>query len=761
MTFTKKMIVSALVLSMFTVSLGGLPMSQKGFVKNLGLIQTVNAAELEQLSNPLIERMIQLYDALVTGGPADVKSVMNLRDELVGFDYMANRQLFDPIWNKIRVRIPESVDQTELKAGIFRLIQAVGSIQSKTDLDAFRSNPDFQAMLKMIAAASGNMNIGTNDLLVFLFGDGGNRIGLEGKVRNIIENMSLIELIGLVGNSQAVTEVLLQAVDKQLSETDTYKISSILNKLDISSQDIRTLVINIQAKLKKDDAAINAISFAYIRTATQATAEISENGRKQSYSLKLFEEEIPSLVLKWSKVSGSDDVIVAPNGVVTIPEGVQSGSAVIRAMIVNPYGKFAKVIFEKEVTLVDDTVVQENIFPVEEYLQRWNKITDALVAGGSSDVNNVRKLRDELIGLSFAKDQEWIDPIWNPIAQNLPESVDQVALKNSLFDIIKSVGSIQYDVEAAQMEAVRANPEFRATLKTIATVAGVPTLTIDDILIMMFGDGRENGGVEKIVRNTLANMSSNELDKLLSNKDGLDTVKSTALSEVLSDKNGYAVSDAMFNLGIRPDDIASMVTKFKSKLKNDEKAIKAMNAAYIYSEAESTVKITDNGRQHAYGMTVLGVEIPSSSLKWKKVSGSKDVKVDSKGEVKISNKVENGTAVIQASLAHFLGGSSKVIFEQEVTLVNDDFGKDPAAEIQKIVKTFESTVTELKQRLRVATTDSEKIQLLVEVVQAGNDSFDQISPIEFTKSVKTKAINNIKKQVTQMSNLIIESLMKF
>ncbi len=761
MTFIKKMTVSALVLSMITVSIGGLPISQKGFAKNLGVIQTVNAAELEQLSNPLFERMSQLYAALVTGGPEDIQAVFKLRDELVGFDYVANRHLIDPIWKKISARIPESVDRAELKASLSRLVKVVGSIQSMSDLEAMQSNPDFRAMLKMIAAASGNMNIGTDDLLVFLFGDGGSRIGLEGTVRNIIENMSLIELIGLVGNSQAVTEVLLQAVDKQLSETDTYKISSILNKLDISSQDIRTLVINVQAKLEKDDAAINAISFAYIRTATQATAEISENGRKQSYSLKLFEQEIPSLVLKWSKVSGSDDVKVASNGVVTIPEGVQSGSAVIQAKIVNPYGGFAKVIFKKEVTLTDDTIEEENVFPVEQFLQRWNKITDALVAGGSSDVNNVRKLRDEMIGLSFAKDQAWIDPIWNPIAQNLPESVDQVALKNSLFDIIKSVGSLQYDVEASQLESIRTNPEFKATLKTIATAAGVPTLTIDDILIMMFGDGRENGGVEKIVRDTLANMSSNELVALLSNKNGLDTVKSTALAEVLSDKIGYAVSDAMFNLGVSPDDLASMITIFKSKLKNDEPAIKAMSAAYVRSETESTVKVTENGRQHVYGVTVLGIEIPSSSLKWKKVSGSKDVKVDSNGEVKISNKVETGTAVIQASLAHFLGGSSKVVFEQEVTLVNDDFGKDPAAEIQKIVKTFESTVTDLKQRLGVATTDSEKVQLLVEVVQAGNDSFDQISPIEVTKSVKTKAINNIKKQVTQMTNLIIESLMKF
>lgn len=761
MTITKKLTVSALVLSMLTVSMGELPISYKGFTEKLGFAQTVNAAEVGQLASPLFDRMNELYAALAAGGPADVKAVMDLRDELAVFDYKANRQLIDPIWLKIRDRIPASVDRTELKTGVYELIQAVGAIQNRADLEAFRSDPKFRETLKVIGAASGDPNVGTDDLLVFLFGDGGSRLGLEGTVRSSLGKMSLIELVGLVGNSKATSEVLLQAIDKQLSETDTYRISSILKALDISSLDIRSLVVNVQAKLVKDDAALNAISFAYVRSSTVASAVIGDSGRKHTYTLKTFGNEIPSLVLKWSKVSGSNDVTVAPNGVITIPEGVPSGTAVVQAKIVNPYGKFSKVVFEKEITLTDETVVEDNVFPVEQFLQRWSKIRDALIAGGPSDVNSVRKLRDEMMGMNFAKEQSLINPIWNPIAQKLPASVDQVELKKSLLDIFQAVGSLPFDVQASQLEEIIANTEFKATLKTIATAAGVPTLTIDDILIMMFGDGKDHVGVEGTVRNTIANMSSKELSKLLSNKNGLAMIQASAMTAVLNDKTGYALSDALHNLGVTPNDLASMVLNLRNQLKHDEPAIKALSAAYIRSETVSTVKVTENGRQHNYGVTVLGVELPSSSLKWKKVSGSKDVKVDAKGKVTISDKIETGAVVIQASLLDFFGGSSKVIFEQEVTLVNGDYVADPSELIQRIVKNLESTIIELKQRLSAATTDSEKAQLIVEVVQAGNESYDQINQIKAPKGIKNKAISNVKKQVTQMTDLIIKSLMKF
>ncbi|MDQ8734298.1 hypothetical protein [Paenibacillus sp. LHD-38] len=44
---------------------------------------------------------------------------------------------------------------------------------------------------------------------------------------------------------------------------------------------------------------------------------------------------------------------VRSNGEVSIPNHSANGTAVIRASLVNPYGGKAKVIFQKEVTLVN------------------------------------------------------------------------------------------------------------------------------------------------------------------------------------------------------------------------------------------------------------------------------------------------------------------------------------------------------------------------------------------------------------------------
>lgn len=133
--------------------------------------------------------------------------------------------------------------------------------------------------------------------------------------------------------------------------------------------------------------------------------------------------------------------------------------------------------------------------------------------------------------------------------------------------------------------------------------------------------------------------------------------------------------------------------------------------------------------------------------------------MDSNGKVSISKKVQQGTAVIQASLVNYLGGSSKVIFEQEITLINGVV--DPEAMINNIIKSLKVELADIKVRLQAATNDSERVQLILDVVQAGNDSYDQINEIDVSKSIKNKAIKDVKNQVTQMTNLILKDLMKF
>lgn len=671
-TFIKKVTLSALAVSMLTASLGGMPLSQKGLTEKLGFVNVVNAAELGLPSSVILERMNQLHAALIAGDPADVQDVRNLRDEIAGLDDVADQYLIDLIWNKISPKLPASVDQAELKISLFRLVKAVGSFQydpQTSELEKIRTNPEFRATLKTIAAVGGDENIKMDDFLVFLFGDGGSRKGVEGTIAGILAEKSLLEMAQLLGNKQGITAVLLEATEKLLGEADAYKFSSILNNLGVTPQDVRGTVLGFQLKLQKDEPAINAMTIAFIRSTVKSKVEISDDGREHKYSLNVFGVTVPSLVLQWTKVSGSTDVSVAMNGTVTIPEGAQSASAVIQAKLINPYGGAAKVIFEKEVTLSAE-VGEGDIFPAEQFLERMNKLRAALLAGDPADVLAVRNLRDEIAGLNIAADQVLIDPVWNQIAPHLPASVDQAELKTSLFEIVKAIGAFQYDPQASDLEAIRTNPEYRATLKTIAAAGGVTNLKIDDFLIFLFGDGEERRGVEGTVLDILADMKPKELAGLLGNKVEINAVLNEAMAEILSEKDEYTLSAVLDNLGVEPVDVRSTVLNFQVKLKYDEPAMNALAVAYIRSEAKPTVKVTANGRHHQYGLTVLDVEIPSAVLEWTKVSGSKDVTVDSNGKVSIPNKVTKGTAVIQASLVNPYGGPAKVIFEQEVTLDN-------------------------------------------------------------------------------------------
>ncbi|WP_194434089.1 hypothetical protein [Paenibacillus segetis] len=740
------------------------PLSGKGvviFEKEVTLRDAVPGEETVFPVEQFLERMNKLHAALAAGDPTDIQDVRNLRDEIAGLDITLDQALIDPLWNKIESKLPANADRDALKTSLFEILTAVGSIHydsNASELEGIRTNPKYRATLNAIGAAGGDAKLVIDDFLLFMFGDSDTHKGIEGTVRDLLASMTPAELAGLLGNNQAMNAVILQASNLMLSDTESYKISAILGKLDITSLELGSTVFNYNARLQNAEPATRAMTVAYMRSETKELVNESEDGRQHIYSLKVLGIDIPAMALEWSKVSGSDAVSVSPNGIVTIPKGVANASAVIQAKLLNPYSGAGKVIFESEVTLTA-SAEEGNTFPVELFLEGMNKLRTALHEGGSSDVKDVRKLYDEIIGLNSSKDQALIDPIWKPIAAKLPASVDKTKLKKGLFDIIKAVGSVPYDVEVNQLEAILSNPEFQTTLDILSETGGVNNLKIDDFLILLFGDGANNKGAQGSMRDTLENMSSKELARLLSSKSSLDSIKANALTTVLKDKENYALSEVLNNLGVKPVDVTSTVQKFKNKLKYDEKAATAMSGAFFRSETDSTVKITDNGRQHQYTLTVLGVEISSSNVKWKKTSGSKDVKVDSNGKVTISKKIQQGTAVMQASLTNYLGGGTKVVYTQEVTLINGVV--DPEAMIQNIIQTLQTDLAEIKVRLRSTTNDAEKIQLLVEVAQAGKDCFDQIQEIEVSKSFKDKAIKNVKNQVTQMTNLILQDLMKY
>lgn len=307
-------------------------------------------------SSPVLKWLDKLHAALVAGDPADVQDVRNLLDEIAGLDDSTGMSLIDPIWDKISAKLPASVDQAELKRSLFRIVKAVGSLRldpQSSDLEDIQSNPEFIAALKMIAAAGGHSNVSMDDFLIFLFGDGSHARGIEGTVRDILLDMKPKKLAALLGNKDRMNAVLSKALAEVLDDTDTYALSALLYNLDIKPEDVGAAVYNFQEKLKYDVPAFHALIVAFIRSEAEETVKITANGKKHEYGLKVLGIEIPSLILQWNKVSGSDDVTVTSNGIVSIPNRAASGTAVIQASLINPNGGKAKVIFQKEVTLVN------------------------------------------------------------------------------------------------------------------------------------------------------------------------------------------------------------------------------------------------------------------------------------------------------------------------------------------------------------------------------------------------------------------------
>ncbi|WP_152392942.1 fibronectin type III domain-containing protein [Paenibacillus guangzhouensis] len=316
---------------------------------------------------PFLEWSHKLRAALDEGDPTDVEDVRRLSSELAELNETTELSLIDPIWNKIKLKLPASVDQTELKKKLFHIILTIGSLlydQQESGLEAILTDPEFLGTLHIIAAAGGENNLTMEDIITFIFGDGSNLRGIEGHFLYYLSELSPIELFGLLGDNSKKTYILMKAISNQFSQTSYYKISSMMRNLNVTAQDVQSTLLNFRQRLKHDGPAVHALTVAYIRLMAQESVEVSSDGYQHNYSLKVASVDIPPQAVIWSKVSGSSHFSITPDGVVSIPEEEYTATAVIQAALVNPYRGVNKVIFQKEVTIIpykDQSVIFQSI----------------------------------------------------------------------------------------------------------------------------------------------------------------------------------------------------------------------------------------------------------------------------------------------------------------------------------------------------------------------------------------------------------------
>jgi len=762
MKVKKRLMASLLAATLLGTSIAGLPNGSGGLAGGSVYASAAGDSGAQFPSRVFLERLNELHAALAAGDPADVQDVRNLRDEIAALDVDANLHLLDPVWSKIAAKLPEDADEAVLKRRLFSIVKAVGSFHydpKASDLEEIRTNPEYRETLKTIAAAGGHPNIVMDDFLLFLFGDGAGRAGVEGTIASELAGMSSIELLGLLSSSEGITNVLLQATEKLLAETDRYVFAKILSELGVTAQDVRSLVLNFQVKLQNDVPAIRAMTVAYLRTASEAVAEVSADGREHRYSLHIFDVTVPPIALIWSKASGDSLVTVSTGGVVTIPADTDEASAVIRASLRNPYGGSAKVIFEQEVTL--KAAAGGEKFPVEAFLERMNRLRDALLAGDPSDVIAVRSFRDEWAALSYAKDGSLLNPLWNRIEPNLPNTVDKAKLKEDLFEILVAIGSFRYDPNATGLEEIRTNPEFREALKTLAAAGGVNNVTMDDFLILLFGDGEKRGGLEGEMLDRLSRMKPSEVNKLLSDKKGLNTLVAESLAGIMEKREDYPLVEALAALGVRPADMRLAAQGFQSKFKHDEEAMHAMAIAYIRAESEVSVIVTNYGRKHEYSLSFGGIKIPENALKWTKVSGDKDVSVSQNGKLTIPARAASATAVIQATISSPFSKGGKVVFQQEVTLVNEQWKDETGKKIDELLQKLDGKLAKIEERLASSKSDMQKVSLLLDTTREGNQAARDLLKLDVSAEQREAALEQIRSKVNATITKIIRELLEF
>jgi len=326
----------------------------------------------------------------------------------------------------------------------------------------------------------------------------------------------------------------------------------------------------------------------------------------------------------------------------------------------------------------------EQPFLSESFLERIRAIHVGLHVD-EQDVLDVRRLRDEIRTLTYAQHGSAIDPIWNKLADDLPEAEHEF-IKQQLFEFVVAVGSIYYDPNLKDLEAIRNKPEYRQALVAVAAAAGYgeqTDLTVPDIFAFIFGSEGKRG-VEGEFRAQLAGRSSTELALLLVDETRRNALLRSSLAAVLRDRDGYTVSAILGKLGVNEQDIIETSMNFRRILQHESEAVEAMAFAYLRSEAKATTTASADGRRHTLKLTILGIEVPSVALEWSKVSAGGNLQVSPSGVVTLTGNATTGTATIRAEVPAL----ARVIFEQEVTVNQGggEFLSRYVADMQRLIE---------------------------------------------------------------------------
>ncbi|MFS0725648.1 S-layer homology domain-containing protein [Paenibacillus sp. 1P07SE] len=350
-----------------------------------------------------------------------------------------------------------------------------------------------------------------------------------------------------------------------------------------------------------------------------------------------------------------------------------------------------------ELTGIQAAYAEERPFFSEAFLERIRAIHAGLHID-EQDVLDVRALRDEIRTLTYEEHGSAIDPIWNKLADDLPED-EHETIKQSLFEFVTAVGGIWYDPNLTDLEAIRNDPQYRQALVAVAAAAGYgeqTDLTVPDIFEFIFGSEGKRG-VEGEFRAQLSGRSSAELALLLADETRRNALLRSSLAAVLRDTGNYRVSAILGELGVNEQDIIATSMNFRQTLQNEVSGIEAMVFAYLRSEAQESVEVSPNGKRHTFSLSVFGIEVPRIALEWSKVSEGGNLEISPSGVVTLINNARSGTATIRAEVPAL----GRIIFQKEITVYEGggDFLSGYVDDMQRLIARLPGANEQRRQAL--------------------------------------------------------------
>ncbi|SFT25298.1 S-layer homology domain-containing protein [Paenibacillus sp. BC26] len=352
----------------------------------------------------------------------------------------------------------------------------------------------------------------------------------------------------------------------------------------------------------------------------------------------------------------------------------------------------------------------------DQFMGRIDAIHDALLLG--EDAQSVRDLRTQIGALTFAADNDAIDPLWAYV----PAPVKNDTNKELLFDTFQALGSIMYSTRNEEITAIRSDADLQAALVQLATITGTTKLTVNDLLA--FVDAVETAAVESVQTN-LGDLLDDESGSLAIAliKAGVNKVLDNNTLEVSKVLNWFK-DETDATKEEFADGLTATLENVTTELPAGEAATKALVVAFVRAETVNSFTTTDSGRTHTYTLTLKGITIPNALLTW---SASGDVNVEVvAGKVTLASTATTGTAVIQAKL------QGKVIFEKSDTLT---YSTGSPIVLPPTTPTIEQVLNDLKGKI-AAATGAEKDKLIQEAIDKAAAAIAELAKIDAKGDVK-------------------------